>query len=152
MNFAPYEQPYLKALPIIFAIVPINKESNNFASICKRCYVEIIQNERVVIGDGNNCYGKANKSCDHIIDENSEFLVFKITETEKTLPIMYWNSKMYKNPTGPSFIFASEIYSIKEVFKCFCFLKLVYSQTENFHKNAKFLSNYNKLWILQIHH
>ena len=42
MNFAPYEQPYLKALPIIFAIVPINKESNNFASICKRYYVEII--------------------------------------------------------------------------------------------------------------
>ena len=28
-------------------------------------------------------------------------------------------------------------------------MKLLYSQIENFHKNAKYLSNYNTFWVLQ---
>ena len=32
---------------------------------------------------------------------------------------------------------------------CHIFLKIIYYQTENFHKNATFLSIYNKFWILQ---
>ena len=89
--------------------------------------------------------------CDEISDTNTEYtkrLGFKITEKEKTLPIMYWILNMHKIPTGAHFITASNICPTEKFSKSNVF-KLVYSQVENFHKNAKFLSNFNKLWVLQ---
>ena len=63
---------------------------------------------------------------------------------------MYWIPKMDKNPTGAHFIIASKICTTKQITKSFSnVFKLVYSQVENFHKNAKFLSNYNKFWVLK---
>ena len=60
-----------------------------------------------VIVHENNTYYKANKkSYDKVIDEKIEYtkcLGFKITEKEKTLPILHWIHKMHKNPTGPRF-------------------------------------------------
>ena len=106
-------------------------------------------NEVGVIGDGNNTYCKANKICDEIIDENTEYtkrLGFKILEKEKALPIMYSIPKMHKNPTGVRFITASKIYSTKQISKYVSNdFKLVYPQIEN----LEFLSNYNKFWVLQ---
>ena len=59
---------------------------------------------------------------------------------------MYYIPKMRKNPTGVRFISAST----KQISKCFTnVFKLVYSQMENFHKNDKFLSNYDRFWVLQ---
>ena len=86
-------------------------------------------------------YCKTNKSCDEIIDENTEYtkrLGFKITEKEKILPIIYWIPIMNKNPIGASFIISSKICSAKQISKSVLnVLKLIYSQV--FHKNAKFL-------------
>ena len=110
-------------------------------------------NEIGIIGHGNNTCCKANKSYDEIVDENTKYtkrLGFKITEKEKTLPIMYWIPKMHKNSTGARFIIAYRICSTKQISKSVSnAFKLVCSKTENFHKNTKFLSNYNKSWILQ---
>ena len=72
----------------------------------------MILNDIGVIGHGNNTYGKANKSCDEILDENTEYTEcfgFKTTEKEKTLSIMYLISKLHKNPTGAPFIIAYKI-------------------------------------------
>ena len=47
----------------------------------------MIVNEIGIIGHGYNTYYKANKSCDEIIDENTDYnkrLGFKITEKENT--------------------------------------------------------------------
>ena len=134
-----------------FVLVPFDKASNDVAIICKRYYVEVILNEIGVIGHGNNTHGKANISCDEIIDENTDTkrLGFKITKKEKTLVIMYWIPQMHKNPTGARFIIASKICFTKQFSKFVSnIFKLVYYQIENFHKNAKFLSNYNKFWVL----
>ena len=100
-----------------FVLVPTDKASNNIAIICKRYYDKGILNEIGVFGNGNNTYCKANNCCVEIIDENTEYtkrLSFKITDKEKTLPIMYWIPKIHKNPTGASFIIASTIYSTKK--------------------------------------
>ena len=46
----------------------------------------MILNQMCLIAHGNNTYCKANKSCDEMIDENTEYtksLDFKITEKEK---------------------------------------------------------------------
>ena len=91
-------------------------------------------NEISVIGHGDNTYYKANKSCDELINENTEYnksLDFEVTEEEKTLPIIYWIPKMHKNP--------SKICFTKQISKSVSnVLKLEYFQIEIFHKNAKF--------------
>ena len=60
------------------------------------------------------------KICAELIDENKEYAKqfgFKVTEKEKTLPIMYCIYKMDKNPIGASFITASKICSSKQISK-----------------------------------
>ena len=67
-----------------------------------------------LIGHGNTTYCNANTSCAEIIDENTEYtkrLGSKILE--KVIPIMYWISKMQRNPTDARFIIASKICSTK---------------------------------------
>ena len=112
----------------------------------------MILNEKTVTGHGNKTYYKANKSRDEIKDEDTEYtkrLGFKITETEKVLPIMFWVSKMHKKLISARFIIAYKICFTKKISKSVSkhAFKLVYSQIEKFHKNAKFLSNYNKFWV-----
>ena len=63
---------------------------------------------------------------------------------------MYWIPKMHKNPPSARFIIASKQCSTKAISKYVSSaFKLMYHQIDNFHKKAKFLSNYNKFWILQ---
>ena len=58
-------------------------------SLCmdyKWYYVEVILKEISINGHGNNTYYTANKSCEEIIDENTEYikrLGFKTTEKKK---------------------------------------------------------------------
>ena len=63
---------------------------------------------------------------------------------------MYWLPKLHKNPTKSRFIIASKFCSTKPlsqaISKIFGF---IYKQVESFHTKAKFLSNYNKFWVLQ---
>ena len=88
----------------------------NCCLIKRRYYVEVVLHEIGVIGHGNSTYCKAHKSCYEIIDKKTEYtkrLGFKVTEKERTLPIMYWIPRMHKNPTGAHFIIASKICSTK---------------------------------------
>ena len=60
-----------------------------------------------VIGHVCKIYCKANKNCEVYWMKTGEYtkrLGYKITEKEKALSIMYWISKMHKNPTGVLFI------------------------------------------------
>ena len=57
---------------------------------------------------------------------------------------------MHKNPADALSIIAPKICSRKQISKFASnAFKLANSETENVHKNAKFLSNYNKFWVLQ---
>ena len=63
---------------------------------------------------------------------------------------MYWIPKLHKNPAGSQFIIASTNSSTKPLLKAVSnVFKLIYFQIENFHRKSKFLSNYNKFWLLQ---
>ena len=60
------------------------------------------------------------KSYADFIDENKECtkqLGFKVTEKEKSLPIMHCIFKMDKNPIVVSFITASKFYFTKQISK-----------------------------------
>ena len=61
---------------------------------------------------------------------------------------MYWTPKKHKKPIGERFINAS--CNTKKISKAVTSIfKLIYNQILNFHKNAKFLSNYSKFWVFQ---
>ena len=146
---------YLKMLHNKYVLVPIDKAANNIAIICKKYYVEVLLKEIGILAPehGNETYVKSQRSSAEIIDENAEYskrLGLSINEKDKTLPIMYWTPKMHKTPIGSRFIVASKICSTKALSKSVSSVfKLIYKQTENFHRKAKFLSNYNKFWVLQ---
>ena len=147
-------QAYLDNLHKNFVLVPIDKAANNIAIICKKYYVEVILKELGVLdGQGNQTYVSANRDAAEIIDENSEYasrLKFSVDEEHHVLPIMYWIPKMHKTPIAHRFIIASKKCSTKHVSKAVSnSFKLIFSQVENFHKKAKFVSNYNKFWVLQ---
>jgi len=63
---------------------------------------------------------------------------------------MYWTPKMHKTPSGNRFIIASKHCATKPLYGAVSSaFKLIFSQIERFHKNAKFFKNYNKFWVLQ---
>ena len=144
---------YLKKMHEKYVFVPIDKAGNNIAIICKRYYVEVILKEIGHLGNGNSTYEKTQKSREEIVEENvmySERLGLEVEDGEKDLPSMYWIPKMHKDPPGARFIIASKQCSTKKISKSVSSaFKLMYSQIENFHSKAKFLSNYNKFWVLQ---
>ena len=88
-----------------------------------------------------------------IINEKVKYskkLGFKVSNKEKDLPPMYCIPKIYKNPCGTRLIIASELCSSKQLSKSISSLfKLVCNKIEDFHRKVKFLSNYNKFWVLQ---
>ena len=144
---------YLKQLHKTYVFVPIDKAGNNIAIICKRYYVEVILKEIGQIGNGNSTYEKSSKTVEDVVEDNvvySERLGLEVEDEEKDLPSMYWIPKMHKDPPGARFIIASKQCSTKKISKSVSSaFKLMYSQIENFHKKSKFLSNYNKFWVLQ---
>ena len=144
---------YLETLHSRFVLVPIDKASNNIAFICKRFYVEVILKEIGIIGEGNATYSRTDMTKEEIIQENNDYskqLNMNLSDKELDLPIMYWLPKKHKSPTGKRFIIASKNCSTKKISTAVSYVfKLIYNQVENFHIKAKFLSNYNKFWVLQ---
>ena len=114
---------------------------------------EVILKEIGHLGEeGNNTYVKSGREASEIISENNEYtsrLKFQ-TEDDNILPVMYWTPKMHKTPIGKRFIIDSKKCSTKKISKVVSSIfKLIYNQIHKNHKNAKFLSNYNKFWVLQ---
>ena len=104
-----------------------------------------------ILDAGNETYEKINKNQEEIIQDNLEYntrLKLSNGSKDKSLPMMYWIPKLHKNPLGSRFIIASKNCSTKSLSKAvFNVFKLIYSQIEN--RKFKFLSNYNKFWVLQ---
>ena len=144
---------YLETLQNKYVIVPIDKAANNVAVICKKYYVEVILKEIGIIGGGNPTYSISQRSKEDIIEENvtySKRQNLDVKEKERELPMMHWLPKLHKTPTKARFIIASKQCSTKQLSKAVSSVfRLAYQQIENFHKNAKFLRNYNKFWVLQ---
>ena len=149
----PEVKEYLQNLQSKFVFVPIDKAANNVALVCKRFYVETILNEIGILGEGNPTYVSSELPKESIIEDNIQYsqrLRMEPTDKELDLPIMYWTPKMHKTPTGKRFIIASKQCSTKKISTAVSLVfKMIFSQVESFHKNAKFLSNYNKFWVLQ---
>ena len=83
--------------------------------------------------------------------QKAKCLAFLGKEKEKALPIKYWTPKMHIKPQQVHVSSLQLKYALHWNFsKSVCSVfKLNYSQIENFHKNAKLLTNRNTFWMLQ---
>ena len=144
---------YLEHLHRHFVVVPIDKAANNFAFICKKYYVSVILKELGLSGLSSNTYEKSNLSKDEIINNNIKFCEkfgLKITEEQKSLPLMYWLPKMHKTPIGTRFIIASKNCSTKPLSGIISnAFKLIFDSVNSFHNKNRYYSNLNKFWVVQ---
>ena len=104
----------------VYAIVPIDKASNNFAFICKLFYISKILSKVGKYSNiqSNSVYSKANLSKDDIIKNNENYCQkfdLKLTDKDRSVPIMYWFPNLHNIPIGARFIIASKNYSTKQL-------------------------------------
>ena len=135
-----------------YVLVPIDKASNNIAIICKQFYVMRLLTEVGLLGNPVPTYQLSNTNKIDIINNNMELCErygLKLTDQQKTLPIMYWTPKMHYTPSRARFIVSSAKCSTKPLsriisntFKCFC------NQIRSFHNKSKFYKNYNRFWVI----
>ena len=125
----------------------------NFAFICKSHYIKVILKEVGYLGNPSDTYKFTNKLSADIIQNNVEFCEkykLKVTDDQKTLPIMYWIPKMHKNPTSCRFIVASSKCSTKPLSKGVSkIFKLIFNQVQSFHDKSTFYANYKKFWVVE---
>ena len=99
-----------------FVVVPIDKDANNVAFICKRYYVEVILKEIGISGVENETCIRIDREKDEIVNENVGFskrLGLAVSNKDLDLPSIYWNPKKHKTPTDKRFIIASKHCSTK---------------------------------------
>ena len=105
-----------------------------------------------ILDAGNETYEKVNKNQEEIIEDNLEYnerLKLSNGSKDKSLPITYRISKWHKYPVSSRFIIGFKNCSTKLLPEAISSeFKLTYSHTENLHPKSKFLSNYNKFWVL----
>ena len=94
-----------------------------------------------ILDAGNKTHKKINKNQEEIIQDNFRYntrLKLSNGSTDKSLPIMHWFTKLYKNLVCSLFIIAPKNCSTKPLSKTVSnAFKLVYSQIENFHHKSK---------------
>ena len=95
-----------------------------------------------ILDTGNETYEKSNSNLEEIIQdnlENSTHLKLSNGSKDKSLPIMYWIPKLHKIPV------CSQLLKIVQLSFC----SKQFPMYLNLFKLTKFLSNYNKFWVLQ---
>ena len=86
--------------------MPVDKASNNFGIVCKKCYLEVIQKELGISYNGNII---GNKVYIPLCQEASDIYKFhkdtllhvfgiKLLDENQKIPLLYWTSKQQKDP------------------------------------------------------
>ena len=141
-----------------FVIVPIEKAANNVDFICKHFYALTIIKELNLDchwsnQDDNNTYAFINnKTKDQIIKEHKLYLSkhkINLDNNMQDLPVMYWISKMHKNPIIFRFIIPCPVWSIKPLSKGITSIfKLFYKKVKRYTK-GKLWSGIRTFWTIQ---
>ena len=102
-NTPQFNSTYLKDFQKSFVITQVDKASKNIGIICKRFYLEVLQEEL-----NSDHFEDSNTDKDAIISNYSQFLKVNYnldtTAVPPSLPFIYWIPKFHKIPTGTRFI------------------------------------------------
>ena len=101
----------LKRLYENFVLVLTGKASNNYTSVCKRHYVDILIEEHWLYSlPGNATYNLTDFSASEVLDDRKSVLTsfgMQANSEELDLSYIYWIPKMHKNPYKHRFIAGS---------------------------------------------
>ena len=117
--------------------------SNNFAFICKKYCISKLLAEVSPNKNKNSTskYSQTQNSKEGIIKSNIKYckkVDLKITEQDKTFPIMYWLQKIDNTPVGARFM-------ISKV------LKMIFNHIESFHRKSLFYACFKSFGLQKIH-
>ena len=144
---------YLEEFHKRFVVVPIDKASNNVAIICKKFYVSKLLDEVGLLNNLSSTYEHSQDNRNTPIINNlllCEKYGLEVSETNKTLPLMYWMPKMHYSPSRARFIVASSNCSSKPLSRVVSMVfKLIFHQVQSFHRKSTFYKNYNRFWVIE---
>lgn len=116
---------YIKQLKNRYVITPLDKANNNYGIICKKLYIETINKELGIKPNnviypiiGNNTYQLSNYTKEHILKRHekiNENFKLQNKDDKQTIPYIYANPKLHKNPYKFRFITGAYNSSIKEL-------------------------------------
>ena len=90
----------LKQLQHKWVFTPTDKAANNITIVCKKYYMETLDNE--IISSGN--FTKSNLNYNDIIDNQINILNTYKLDTDRKMPFLYWTAKLHKDPYSHRFI------------------------------------------------
>ena len=138
-----------------FVISPIDKASNNFAIICKKFYLDVIQGELGISEKikGNSVYKPVNQNIDNIIEKHVDSIKndfnINIKEVDKNIPLLYWVSKQHKNPYKFRFIAGATNCTTKTLsVQLSLALKLIKNHFKNYCNKITKLNGYCMHWSI----
>lgn len=91
----------LKRLQNKWVFVPTDKASNNITVVCKKYYMDTLDNE--ILHSGNfteDCHNNTHT----ILDKHVNFLKKFNLQTNNKIPFLYWIAKLHKDPIDHRFI------------------------------------------------
>ena len=83
-----------------WVFTPTDKAANNITIVCKKHYMETLDNE--IISSGN--FNKSNLSHNDILDNQVNILKKYNLNTDRKMPFLYWTAKLHKDPYSHRFI------------------------------------------------
>lgn len=139
---------YLDELHNKYVFVPTDKASNNVSIICKKYYIQTLEEELQ-----SATYEFANGMTEEVLvnkhKKELKDLGIAVDDDQLKLPFIYWTAKQHKNPVGSRFIVSGKHCSTKTLSKKLSFVfKLIMKTLRNHCKfKAKFLKT-SLYWII----
>lgn len=138
----------LKSLHERYVFVPTDKAENNVSIVCKKYYMDVLQQEL------ESCtyveiHGKTENDIVEVHTKELKDRNISVGEDNKSLPYMYWTPKQHKTPTSSRFIVSGKTCSVKQLSKKLSFIFKLVMRTlkQNLKYKAKFLKT-NLYWII----
>ena len=105
---------HLKNLQEKYVFVPVDKAANNVAIICKKFYLQVLQDE--IVNSQN--FAPSPSSSDNLMLEHKQFLEkigITLDSDNVKLPYLYWLPKFHKEIVGSRFIISGSSCSTKQL-------------------------------------
>ena len=136
----------LRNLQYKYAILPIDKTSNNVGFLCKYYFYKLMMEET-----RSETYEEVNIKKEDLIvllTEKVEALNQKVSSEDKDLPIIYPTIKMHKNPIKFRYIVASKHCPTKQIAKKLTkILQLIQVITKRYCNKVLLFTGINRYWI-----
>ena len=111
----------ISSLRATFVVAPVEKPIGNVAFICKSLYVDVLIKKLVIAPDrvsGNSDTYNVHDINDHEnINQHSEYFQTKFKlkyDQDNKVIVLYWLSKLHKNPSKVRFIMASILIEVSD--------------------------------------